>query len=243
MRVLVTRPQPAAAQTAERLRAAGHTALVAPLLLYRASGQRWPNGLFDGLIATSAAAFTTTGGSGPSVEVRRLLPLFLVGARTAAAAAAAGFLGKAIVCPDSQTLLATLWPLAHRQRLLYLAGRDRKSHLETALRRDRHLTVCENYEANVATALCPAAATALDEGRIDAVLHFSRRSAEVFLGLAGATAHGPAHLCLSADAAAPLVAAGLPRVQAAERPDEAAVLALLDAGAHELGDRGPPGGA
>ena len=243
MRVLVTRPQPAAARTAERLRAAGHTAMVAPLLHYKGSGQPWPDGPFDGLIATSAAAFMTTGGSGPMAEVRRVLPLFLVGKQTAAAAAASGFGGKAIVCPDSQALLATLWPLAHRHRLLYLAGRDRKSHLETALRRHRHLTVCETYEANVATHLLPAATRALDENRIDAVLHFSRRSADVFLGLAGATARGPAHLCLSVDAAAPLIAAGLPRVQTAERPDEAAVLALLDAEAHELGDRGPPGGA
>jgi uroporphyrinogen-III synthase len=228
MRVLVTRPKTAAERTAAHLRAAGHVAIIAPLLDYGATGETWPNGLFDGLIATSAAAFTTQGAATPCPEVRRLLPLFLVGEQTADAARNAGFDGAATVCPDSQALLATLWPRVHRHRLLYVAGRDRKPHVETALREARHLSVLEGYEAHAAAFLPLAAAVELGAGRIDAVLHFSRRSADVFLALAGAEAAGPAHLCLSVDAAAPLIAADLPRVQAAARPDEAALFALLD---------------
>ena len=230
MRVLVTRPAPGAARTQARLLAAGHEARVASLLVIRPLEAPWPAGLVDGLLATSAAAFEGPLVGGPSAEVRRLLPLFLVGERTTGAARAAGFGGAATVCADARTLAATLGPLVRRARLVYLAGRDRKPHLEAALGGTRRLHVRETYAADAATRLPDTVDADLAAGRIDAVLHYSARTAAVFLTLAGARAAGPAHYCLSLDAAGPLLDAGLPRVYAADQPDETALLALLGGG-------------
>ena len=69
-------------------------------------------------------------------------------------------------------------------------------------------------------------------GDVQAVLHFSRRSAENYV--AGARAAGVAeqaiavrHYCLSEQVAAPLRAAGAARVTVAPRPEEAALIELL----------------
>ena len=68
---------------------------------------------------------------------------------------------------------------------------------------------------------------------MDAVLHYSRRSAESYL--AGAEQAGVAaqalavrQFCLSAQIAAPLTAAGAANVAVAPRPDEAALIVELD---------------
>ena len=60
---------------------------------------------------------------------------------------------------------------------------------------------------------------------IDAVLHYSRRSAERFVVVAG-NAGRMRHIAISADAAAPLLAQGW-RVEIAASPDEDAMLGLL----------------
>jgi uroporphyrinogen-III synthase len=75
-------------------------------------------------------------------------------------------------------------------------------------------------------------AAALEAGDVDAVLHFSRRSAELFIqGAKASGVAGPAedvrHLCLSAQVAEPL--AGASRIAIAPRPEEAALIALLRA--------------
>jgi uroporphyrinogen-III synthase len=230
MRVLVTRPEPAAARTAARLRAGGHLPLLAPLLTINPLAHTWPMGRIDALVATSAAPFDVPRATPPTPEVRRLLPLFLVGARTAEAASAAGFEGPATVCADSQALVAALWTRPDRHRLLYLAGHDRKAHVETALADTRTLLVVEAYVAEAAQTLPDIAERELYGGRIDAVLHYSARTAAVFLDLIGPNqAAALAHFCLSPDAAGPLIAANLPHVQAAARPDEASLFALLEA--------------
>ena len=72
--------------------------------------------------------------------------------------------------------------------------------------------------------------TALEQGGIDGVLHFSRRSVESYLDcsrdLAG-PALKPVHYCLSARAAEPLRLAGASQIHVAAQPDEASLLALV----------------
>jgi uroporphyrinogen-III synthase len=82
----------------------------------------------------------------------------------------------------------------------------------------------------VAAAFPPALINALKTGAVDAVMHFSRRSADSYrAGASQAGISGPAmavrHLCLSAQVAEPL--AGANRIVIAARPDEAALLELL----------------
>jgi uroporphyrinogen-III synthase len=67
------------------------------------------------------------------------------------------------------------------------------------------------------------------------VLHFSRRSAESYLACAaragvGEAALEPVHLCLSAQVAEPLAAAGAAAIRIAPRPDEAAIIELAAIG-------------
>ena len=117
--------------------------------------------------------------------------------------------------------------------LLYLAGEDRAADLVGELA--AHGIAAEmRVVYRAVTAPFPDELVAALEagGDVQAVLHFSRRSAENYV--AGARAAGVAeqalavrHYCLSAQVAAPLRAAGATRVAVAPRPEEAALIELL----------------
>jgi uroporphyrinogen-III synthase len=88
------------------------------------------------------------------------------------------------------------------------------------------------YRAVKAERFAPPVAAALGAGALDGVLHFSARTAEVYLACAAhADLRGQAlalmHYCLSRQVAAPLTAAGAAAVWVAARPDEAALLELV----------------
>jgi len=238
MQVLITRDRNAAARTVEKLAAKGHDAIVSSILEMEATGAAWPEGVIDAVMATSAQAFDLlqVAPDWPSPEARRLLPLFLVGERTAAAARACGFEGPAVVAVDAEDLAAQI--LAHRnrpRRTLYLAGHDRKSDLEERLSAgDLGIDVLEVYEARAAACLSDEAIACLGAGEFDAVLHYSRRSAEIFLNLIaleGLTAAPCLHVAISEDAATPLREAGVPRIAVAAEPKEQSLLDLLDVAA------------
>jgi len=131
----------------------------------------------------------------------------------------------------ARLVAARLRPAAH---LLYLAGEDRSGDLAGDLRaRGFAIETAVIYRAIAATSLPPAAADALASG-IDGVLHFSRRSAETYVDAARTVgmvrnALKPIHFCLSAQVAEPLAQAGAADIRVAERPNEAVLLALIDA--------------
>jgi uroporphyrinogen-III synthase len=217
MRVLVTRPARAAEGTARMLRARGHEVLVAPVLEVVPTGAPLPAGPFAAVLATSAQAFEAL--SEAQVHGLREAPLYLVGARTAAASRARGLAVPRVVAPDGARLAESLREAGLSSRnVLYLAGRDRKATLEEACAKlDCRLHVVEVYEARPADGLTPEVVAALEGCRIDAVLHYSRRSAELALELARAAGVLPGfsharHVCLSGDVAEPLRAAGVPTV-------------------------------
>jgi uroporphyrinogen-III synthase len=235
MRVLVTRGRAAAARTAEQLASMGHDAIASPVLEIVATDATWPHGVVDAVTATSAQAFEFLKGAPerPLPEARRLLPLFLVGERTAAAARSRGFQGPTLLALDAKDLVRQIRERpAQPERTLYLAGRDRKSDLEDGLA-EAGLAVetLETYEARAAESLSPEVIDAQGSGQIDAVLHYSRRSAATFGDLAtsaGLDLSPLLHIAISEDAAAPLRAAGLPRIAVAAQPKERAMLVLLD---------------
>jgi uroporphyrinogen-III synthase len=117
--------------------------------------------------------------------------------------------------------------------LLYLAGEDRAGDLIGDL--TVHGIAAELavvYRAAMAP-FSPPLIKALKAGEVDAVLHFSKRSTESYR--AGADAAGVAtpalaarHFCLSEQIAGPLRIAGAGRIAVANKPDEAALLELLD---------------
>ncbi|MCJ2140859.1 uroporphyrinogen-III synthase [Methylobacterium sp. E-066] len=237
MRVWVARPEPGAARTGAALAARGHTALVAPVLAVRPTGAAVPEGPFDGLLLTSTNAVPALR---DAAVLLRGLPVFAVGARTAALARAAG-LGPVREGPGDAAGLAALVAAALPAggRLLHATGTARKPEPAASLTAAGFaVVIVEIYAAAPVLTLPASVGDALAGGGLDAVLHYSRRSAAVALALADGSGHGGAfrrlrHYCLSADVAFPLEAAGIPVHVVAARPRETD---LLDALAPRLGD-------
>ncbi len=234
MIVLLTRPWDEGLRTAEKLAELGHACVLSPVIEIVPSGAAWPHGVIDAIVATSARAFEALNlaRDWPLPETLRLFPLFVVGAMTAEAARLRGFEGPLRATLDSKALCSVLGEtLAPPQRVLYLAGRDRKSEIESfCLDLGLTLDVAETYLAQRAPSLSDDALSRLRAGEIDAIVHFSRRSAEIFLGLAADAQLDLApliHVAISDDVAAPLAA--LPKVVVAPEPNEAAILALFRA--------------
>ena len=241
MRLLVTRPEPEGGRTAARLRARGHQVRLVPLLrIEPVANVRLGAGPWAAMLATSANACRVLAAH-ESLADLVALPVFAVGGRTAAAARAAGF-------PEAEAAGGNMRELAERLRawvreeparrepLLYLAGEDRSGDLAAALAATgQSVTTVVVYRAIKADKFPPAAAAALSAGRIEGVLHFSRRSAEAYIDCARvggilAPALAVTHFCLSAAIAEPLLASGAKRTRIAPRPEEAALLALVEAG-------------
>jgi uroporphyrinogen-III synthase len=235
VRLLLTRPEPDAQRTATALRAQGHDVIIAPLLhIEPVADAQIGAGPWAAILITSAnAAHAVTAHT--RVTPLRALPVFAVGRRSADAMAAAGFAdvtsADGNVSDLARLVAARLQPAA---RLLYLAGEDRAGDLAGDLgARGFAVETAIIYRAVAATSLPPAAAQALASG-IDGVLHFSRRSAEVFVDAARAagvleSALQAAHFCLAAPMAEPLAQAGAADIRVAEHPNEAVLLALIDA--------------
>jgi uroporphyrinogen-III synthase len=235
VRLLLTRPEPDAQRSAAALRAQGHDVIVAPLLrIEPAADAQIGAGPWAAILITSANAAHAVVSHARLTQLRAL-PVFAVGQRSTNAMIAAGFANVTSadgnVSDLARLVAARLQPAAH---LLYLAGADRSGDLAGDLRtRGFVVETVIIYRMIAATSLPPAAAQALGSG-IDGVLHFSRRSAEAFVETARAagvleSALRAAHFCLSAQVAEPLARAGAADIRVAERPNEAALLALIAA--------------
>jgi uroporphyrinogen-III synthase len=236
MRVLVVRPEADARRTAARLSAHGHEALVAPVLRIEATGEPAPEGPFGAVAVTSANAVSALA----SIRDRIAgAALFAVGGRTADAMAEAGLSGVEAAEGDGAALadlVAATIPAGGR--VLHVAGRDRKPEPGASLEaRGFPVVVWTAYAAVQAAELPQEACRALQAGRLDAALQYSRRTAATLMALAAdAGCFVPLlslrHACLSEDAAAPLRSAGCRRLIVAARPDEDSLLeALSRAGA------------
>ena len=228
MRVVVTRPQADGERTAATLEALGHEVLVAPLMRIDPVAANLA-GTWSAIVITSANALQAAPDTAD-----KTLPMFAVGDRSAEAARRAGFAKVSSANGDIKDLiqLVAARTVGARAPLLYLAGEERAGDLVAQLAAcgiDAEMKIV--YRA-VVEAFPPVLAAALESGDVDAVLHFSRRSAELFVeGARASGVAGPAedvrHLCLSSQVAEPLI--GASRIAVAARPEEAALIALLRA--------------
>lgn len=229
MRVLVTRSPEDAARTAEKLAGRGHEACLAPVTRIVPTGDPMPLDSYDALIVTSAHAEAAL------AALDRTKPVFAVGERTAEPLRAAGFAGIAVAEGDAVSLVQLIrGTLAPGLTLLHVTARHHKEEPALSLRAAGFTILqWEAYEAQAVEALPDAAVEALRSGQIGAALHYSRRSADLVIRLAGeaglaSSLLGIPHLCLSADVAAPLRSAGAATLVAEEEPSEDALLGLLD---------------
>lgn len=234
-RVVVTRPREDAESLVAALRARGHQPLIEPMLtIVPREAIDWPSGheAAQALLITSANGLRAFARLDP-----RRLPVFAVGDASAAAARAAGFTEVASAAGTVEDLAALVrerlrpgdgplfQPAASR-----LAG-DLKGALESGGFRVLRAVL---YDAEAATGLSKSLRDQLNSGLIDAVTFFSPRTAATFASLIGEaglfkTCEKVAAVCLSGAVARQI--SGLPwdSVTVADRPDQAALLARLDA--------------
>ncbi|KFC73136.1 Uroporphyrinogen III synthase HEM4 [Bosea sp. LC85] len=232
MRVFVFRPQADAERSARALTAHGHEPIVAPLFDVVRLSEPVPKGTFAALILTSGNAVPALA---DAPAAWRDLPVFTVGARTAAKMRDAGFEDARSADGDRNDLIALIQRnIAMPARLLLVAGRDRHDDVAERLGKAGYeIASWTAYAAEAKPSLPEAAAASLRDGRAEAALHYSPRGAQTFLALTRASALSEqalelTHVTLSAEVAAPLIAAGASTVLVAEYPEEAALLAALD---------------
>jgi uroporphyrinogen-III synthase len=239
MAVLVTRPHPDDEVTAGNLQARGFDVLRAPMLRFESLPFRDDDeAQYDAVIVTSANALRAVESQ---LRGHRLikLPLFAVGEHTAAAARNAGF-GQVTAATGSAHALLDLVLKSVKAKqikksatLLYLAGADLAHDLAGQLG-EHGFTVAMHttYRMLPASSLPPEVCDAFMAGRIEAVLHYSRRSARAFLDAARAagveiSALALPQCCISPNVAAILHDAGATQVTAAASPDENALFEAL----------------
>jgi uroporphyrinogen-III synthase len=240
MAVLVTRPQPDDEATAAALRVRGFEVLKAPMLRFEpVAFQDDADAAYGAVIVTSANAVR---GIEPHLENSRLLelPLFAVGEHTAAAARRAGFENVISADGDAASLrdcvLASVKTkgLKKASPLLYLAGADLARDLAGELG-ERGFTVVTHttYRMSPVSRLPREICDAFAANAIEAVLHYSRRSARAFLeavrtGGVEISALAIPQCCISALVASVVRDAGATQVMVAATPDENALLEALD---------------
>ena len=212
MHLLVTRPLPAGAATAARLRALGHDVMLIPLMATEAVDWEVPDSLPDAVMLTSAVAARLAGDAAP---VQR--PTFAVGAATARAARDAGFVDVRDGGGTAQTLLDTV-AAAGFASLLHLAGEDRTPVIVPAGLAVTSRTV---YRAR----LLPLTALPM----VDWVLLYSPRSAAHFAAEVQRLAVDAAQISVAAISPATLAAArpGWRATAVAHQPNEDALLAAI----------------
>lgn len=233
MRVLVTRPREDAEDTATKLRARGHAALVAPLIEIRfVDGPEIPLEDIQAILATSSNGVHAMARR----TQRRDVPLFAVGTQTARAARAAGFAIVKSADSDARALAAATaeWANPSAGALLHAAGAETKGELAQSLRgAGFEVRTSVVYDAVAVNGLPLEALTALTSRELDAVLLFSPRSARIFSDCvveAGAKDRctALAAFCISPAAAGALATISFRAVRVATKPDQEALLDLLE---------------
>ena len=240
MAVLVTRPHPDDEATATALRAKGFEVMLAPMLRFEpVAFHDDEDARYGAVIVTSANALR---GIAPHLQGSRLLklPLFAVGEHTASAAHRAGFdnvvpaNGDAASLRDSVLASVKAKELKKTSPLLYLAGADLARDLAGELG-ERGFTVVTHttYRMIPVSSLPREACEAFAASGIEAVLHYSRRSARAFLDAARAggveiSALAIPQCCISAAVASVVRDAGAAQVMAAASSNENALFEVLD---------------
>ncbi|MDQ8729679.1 uroporphyrinogen-III synthase [Bradyrhizobium sp. LHD-71] len=237
MAVLVTRPAPDNQATADALRARGLEPMLAPMLTFQPLPFRSDNDeRYSGVILTSANVIRAIVAH-PLLQHLQTLPAFAVGARTAQAARDAGFRKVRSAEGDAAALRELI--VAHglprkRAALLYLAAADVSRDLVSELGlRGVEVASIPVYRMAELDEFAEPVRTAFAHDAIEAVLHYSRRSATAFVkavrrGGLEVSALALPQLCLSAQIADVLRDAGAHRLIVARAPNEADLLAALE---------------
>ncbi len=227
--VLVTRPAPGAAETAARLHALGFRPVMAPAIRIRAMQANLPD------CARVAAVLVTSGQAIPAIPAGfRSRKLFAVGDATASRARQAGFADVASASGDADDLAVLVRATAAPDAtLLLVTGQGLGHALAASLRGAGFAVIRRSVYAPVPMRRLPAdARDALRAGDLRAALFFSADSAAHFSTMVARTAlrdtvGSTDAVAISAAAAVALEALPWRRILVAARPNQDAMLALL----------------
>jgi uroporphyrinogen-III synthase len=224
--ILITRPEPGAAETARALSALGWHPVLAPALSLAALPFKPPSGC-QALVITSRAAARALPASALSV--------IAVGEATAAEARARGFADVEAAAGDAAALAALISATRRTDAgaLCLAVGEGYALDLAAALRAKGFRVIRRVvYAARPSAGLSGEAQQALRDGSIYAALFTSPRLARETIRLLRDAGLAPAASRISAIALSPRIAAALSalpwaEIRTAGRPDHAALLACL----------------
>ncbi len=217
--LLILRPEPGATMTAKSALDQGWRPIVAPI--FRIEPLAWeppPAADYDVLFVTSANAVRQ---AGKALTRYRDMPAYAVGAATARALKSAGFTQIRTGRGDAAMMMLTAAEEGVTSAL-HLAGEDHRDSEHPDIRLDRRLV----YRSAAAGRLSDKAELALRSGEAVVLLH-SGRAGERFAQLIDDAAIPRASVSIAALAPAVAEAAGngWAATIAADRPDDAALLA------------------
>lgn len=240
MAILVTRPHPDNETTAVALRARGFDVHLAPLLKFEpVAFQDAGETKYGAVIATSANAIRAIVPQLAGLKLLKL-PLFAVGEHTASIARESGFVEVIVAGGDAAALRETILKSARdkilkkKSTLLYLAGADLSRDLASELGADGFDVVTQTtYRMAPVSHLPREVCDGFAAHGIEAVLHYSRRTARAFLEAARRegveiSALAIPQCCLSENVAGVLREAGATQVAVAASPDENALFETLE---------------
>ncbi|RWM22243.1 MAG: uroporphyrinogen-III synthase [Mesorhizobium sp.] len=232
-RVLVTRPEPGASRTAQRLEDQGFQ----PILLPLTETVALPVDTDEVAINAAAVAVTSANAvrHAPKEIIAALaaLPCHAVGKRTAEAARATGFLSISEGPSDAEALADALAGDFMAKTIIYLCGRVRFPAFEARLKAAGvHVRAVETYDT-VAPSHSDAAILACLSGQpVEAVLLYSAKAAAAMQALTGRPAlrglfEETWFFALSGRIAAVLETVASEKLRVAPEPSEEALLELL----------------
>jgi uroporphyrinogen-III synthase len=220
-RIWITRAQPGAAATAARLEAMGFEPVIGPVLDVR------PRAAVDvDLAGGDTLAFTSAAGVSAfaALTTARDLAVFAVGDATAEAARAAGFADVHSARGDAAALADIIAAVAPKPARVLCPGAAAPAADLPRLLADRGVgaTALVVYETREAPPEPPP------DNLFAILIHSAKAARAVAQRLAGAEISDLTVLAISPSAAAPLAGFGFRRLAIAPRPDEAALMALLE---------------
>nr|WP_294527348.1 uroporphyrinogen-III synthase [uncultured Rhodopila sp.] len=229
-RILITRPEPGASQTAERIAAMGFVPVVAPVLAV--TGVDATLQLPDQIAATVITSRNAVPACPAALFAR---PVFAVGSATASCASAAGFI-RVIDADGDASVLAPLIAkaLAPASGSLFLpTGRGQGTALADSLRKLGFRVIRRvAYQAASVPSLPQEAVFGLQQGQLTAAMFFSTETARHFVRLVLEAGLGEAVSNVEAVSISERPVMALKRltwrrISVAAKPNQDAMLALL----------------
>ena len=235
MRVLVTRPQPGASRTVRRLQELGFE----PILLPLTETVALP---VDASAAGAAAVAITSANAlrhapGDLIAALAALPCHAVGARTAEAARAAGFLSVSEGPGDAEKLAEAIAAGLSGKAIVYLTGRVRFPAFEARLRQAGvEVRAIETYDTISLDYSDDEIRARLSDQAVDAVLLYSAKAAAALQALANRVElrdlfENTQAFALSGRIASAFGDVAGKKICIAREPQEEALLELLHGGA------------